>query len=138
MAPTRTSLFPDICTDRLERSRDFYRDFLGFEVVFQNEWYVQMQLPAEPAAQIAFVELGHSSVPDGHGVTPKGVLVTVELASATASHDRALELGLEIVYPLRDEVWGQRHFMVLDPNGLLVDVVELIPTATDLAGSRAS
>jgi catechol 2,3-dioxygenase-like lactoylglutathione lyase family enzyme len=123
-----TSLFPDICTDRVAASRDFYRDFLGFEVVFENEWYVQMHLTDEPAVQIAFVELGHSSVPAGYGSAAQGVLVTVELSSADVSHQRALELGLEIVYPLRDEVWGQRHFMVRDPNGLLVDVVELIPT----------
>jgi hypothetical protein len=43
-----------------------------------------------------------------------------------AVHARALELGLEIPYALRSEVWGQRHFMALDPNGLLVDVVQLI------------
>ena len=40
-------------------------------------------------------------------------------------------LGAEIVYPLRDEVWGQRHFMAKDPNGLLVDVVQLIPPAPE-------
>ena len=128
------SLFPDVCTERLAASRDFYRELLGFEVVFENEWYVQLRLPDEPAAQIAFVERGHASVPAGHGRAPQGVLVTVELDDATACHARARALGLEVVYPLRDEAWGQRHFMVLDPNGLLVDVVELIPAAPEYRG----
>ena len=44
-----TSLFPDVCTDDLAASRDFYRDLLGFEVVFENEWYVQMHHPRLPA-----------------------------------------------------------------------------------------
>ncbi len=131
------SLFPDVCTEKLAASRDFYRELLGFEVVFENDWYVQLRLPDTPAVQIAFVEQGHPSVPPGHGKPPQGVLVTVELEDAAASHARARALGLEVVYPLRDESWGQRHYMVLDPNGLLVDVVELIPPAPEYQGSLA-
>ena len=128
------SLFPDVCTEKLAASRDFYRELLGFEVVFENDWYVQLRDPRAPAAQIAFVEQGHPSVPAGHGRAPQGVIVTMELEDAAACHARARALGLEVVYPLEDEAWGQRHFMVLDPNGLLVDVVELIPPAPGYQG----
>ena len=122
-----TSLFPDICSERVNASRDFYRDLFGFEVAFQNEWYVQLRLPGEPVVQLAFVERAHHSVPLPWQRPAQGVLVTLELDDVDACHARARELGLPIVYPLRDEVWGQRHFMVEDPNGLLVDVVKLIP-----------
>jgi catechol 2,3-dioxygenase-like lactoylglutathione lyase family enzyme len=128
------SLFPDVCSDHLAASRDFYRALLGFEVVFENEWYVQLRAPREPAVQIAFVERGHASVPGGHGRPPQGVLVTVELEDVDACHARAEALGCELVYPLRSESWGQSHFMVLDPNGLLVDVVQLIPPAPEYRG----
>ena len=59
------------------------------------------------------------------------MLVTVETEDVDAVHERARELGVEIVYALRDEVFGQRHFMAKDPNGLLVDVVQLIPPAPE-------
>ena len=123
------SLFPDICTDDLARSRDFYRALLGFEVIFENAWYVQMHHPEQPAAQIAFVLREHASVPKAFQARPQGVLVTVELEDVDACHARARALGLGLAYELVSEVWGQRHFMVADPNGLLVDVVQLIPTA---------
>ncbi|MEX2206318.1 MAG: VOC family protein [Myxococcota bacterium] len=123
------SLFPDICTDDLARSRDFYRALLGFEVIFENAWYVQMHHPEQPAAQIAFVLREHASVPKAFQARPRGVLVTVELDDVDACHARARGLGLELAYELVSEVWGQRHFMVADPNGLLVDVVQLIPAA---------
>jgi catechol 2,3-dioxygenase-like lactoylglutathione lyase family enzyme len=122
------SLFPDVCSDDPAASRDFYRALFGFEAVFENSWYVQMQMPARPAVQIAFVRREHDSVPKPWQVRPQGVLVTVELDDVDACHARARALGLEIVYPLVSEVWGQRHFMVTDPNGLLVDVVQLVPT----------
>jgi catechol 2,3-dioxygenase-like lactoylglutathione lyase family enzyme len=124
-----TRLFPDICTDDVARSRDFYRDLLGFEVVFENAWYVQMQHAQQPAAQIAFVLRDHDSVPKTFQARAQGVLVTVELEDVDACHAHARALGIELAYPLVSEVWGQRHFMVSDPNGLLVDVVQLIPTA---------
>lgn len=124
-----TSLFPDICTDDLAASRDFYRDLLGFEVIFENAWYVQMQHPKQPAAQIAFVLRDHDSVPRAFQARAQGVLVTVELDDVDACHAHARALGHPLAYPLVSEVWGQRHFMVADPNGLLVDVVQLIPTA---------
>jgi catechol 2,3-dioxygenase-like lactoylglutathione lyase family enzyme len=120
------SLFPDVCTDDVEASVAFYVSLFGFRPVFQIEWYAQLAHPDNPAVQIAFVALGHDSVPAGHGVPPRGVLVTLEVDDVDAVHARALELGLEIPYALRSEVWGQRHFMALDPNGLLVDVVQLI------------
>jgi catechol 2,3-dioxygenase-like lactoylglutathione lyase family enzyme len=121
------SLFPDVCSDDPKASRDFYAALFGFETVFENAWYVQMHLPERPAVQIAFVQREHDSVPAPWRVRPQGVLVTVELDDVDACHARACALGLAIVYPLVREVWGQRHFMVADPNGLLVDVVQLVP-----------
>ena len=124
-----TSLFPDICSDDLHASRDFYRALFGFETLFENAWYLQMRLPRDPAVQIAFVRADHDSVPKPYQARARGVLVTIELDDVDACCARALQLGLPLAYPLVSEVWGQRHFMVADPNGLLVDVIQLIPTA---------
>ena len=123
------SLFPDICTDDVAASRDFYVALFGFGVAFEIEWYVQLQAPNDKNLQLAFVRRDHASVPAGFGVRPQGVLVTIETEDVDALHERARSLEVEIVYPLRDEVWGQRHFMAKDPNGLLVDVVQLIAAA---------
>jgi catechol 2,3-dioxygenase-like lactoylglutathione lyase family enzyme len=125
------SLFPDICTDDVAASRDFYVSLFGFRVAFEIAWYVQLQSRADPRLQLAFVKRDHASVPAGFGAPPRGVLVTIETQDVDAVHARARALGAEIVYALRDEVWGQRHFMAKDPNGLLVDVVQLIPAAPE-------
>ena len=121
------SLFPDVCTERLAASRDFYVRLFGFRVAFEIDWYVQLRSPTDPNLQLAFVRRDHASVPEGFRDAPRGVLVTVETEDVDAVHARARALGVEVVYALSDEVWGQRHFMAKDPNGLLVDVVQLIP-----------
>jgi hypothetical protein len=34
---------------------------------------------------------------------------------------------------LRDETFGQRHFITKDPNGVLIDVIKPIPPSTEFA-----
>jgi hypothetical protein len=42
-------------------------------------------------------------------------------------HDRLKAAGLPILLPLRDEAFGQRHFITRDPNGVLIDIIKPIP-----------
>ncbi|MGI9333179.1 MAG: VOC family protein [Gammaproteobacteria bacterium] len=127
------SLFPDICSDALPESRDFYVSLLGFKPVFEMDWYIQLQAPNDENVQLAFVARDHPSVPEGYRVTPQGVVITVELNDIEPVHRRALQMGVTLIQELRDEVWGQRHFMAADPNGLLVDVVQMIAPAPEFA-----
>ena len=48
----------------------------------------------------------------------------------------AAALGAEIAQELRDEEFGQRHFMAVEPNGLLVDVYEPIPFSPAFAAEH--
>lgn len=124
------SLFPDICTDDVAACKNFYQALFDFEIVADLGWYVQLKSPRDPNLQIAFVERSHSSVPPGFRETPRGVFITIEADDVTPLAARARELGLSHVLELCDEQWGQRHFIVRDPNGLPVDVVQYIGPCT--------
>ena len=66
------------------------------------------------------------------------MLVTIEVDDVDAVHERARAARLPIELSLRDENWGQRHFITRDPNGLAVDVVQVIPvTSAEMAGQYA-
>jgi len=120
------SIYPDIHAADIAASRDFYVDLLGLQVAWEADWYVALAAPDAPGAQLALVAAGHDSVPVGHQMRPAGVLISFGVSNATAVHDRAIELGVPIAQELRDEEFGQRHFMAVDPDGLLVDVVETL------------
>jgi uncharacterized glyoxalase superfamily protein PhnB len=60
--------------------------------------------------------------------------LVVEDAHAEAK--RLEEAGAELVTPVVDEVYGQRHFYVTDPNGVLLDVIEMIPVDPDWAAAN--
>lgn len=125
------SLFPLILTDRLDSAAEFYRTLFGLEVVAELDWYVQLQHPDDEAIQIAFISSDDDSVPASHRGAPCGVVVTIEVADAAAVREVVRAAGHQVVLEVRDEAWGQRHFMIEDPVGLLVDVVQQLESVSD-------
>jgi catechol 2,3-dioxygenase-like lactoylglutathione lyase family enzyme len=104
---------PNIRSERPAESRDFFVDLLGFEVAMDLGWVVTVASPANPSVQVTIVGNDDPAAPG----------ISVEVADVDAVHARALERGLEIVYPLRDEEWGVRRFMLREPSGTVVNVL---------------
>jgi hypothetical protein len=42
-----------------------------------------------------------------------------------------------MIVDLQDEPWGQRHFLLSDPTGTLLDVVQQIPPSLEYAPAYA-
>jgi len=107
-------IVPDIKSERLDDSRAFYVDFLGLKVGMDLGWIVTFVSPSNPTAQISVMRDDNPST-----LMPN---VSIEVADVDEVHARAIERGLQIVYPLTDEPWGIRRFFVVDPNGVIVNV----------------
>ena len=54
----------------------------------------------------------------------QGVWIVVDVADVDSEYQRLQAIGVPIEVALRDEPWGDRHFVVVDPNGIGVDVVQ--------------
>lgn len=121
---TIKSIYPDIHCSDLAASRDFYVDLLGLDIAWESDWYIALTAPGATDMQLALVAAGHDSVPVDYQRTPAGVLITFEVEPVTDYWEKARALGLPVAQELRDEEFGQRHFMTVDPDGLLVDIVE--------------
>lgn len=108
---------PNISTDRIDESREFYTGLLGFHVAMNMDWIVTLVSPVTPTAQISLVR-AETRAPKSEIVT-----LTVEVADVDAVHADAVSRRMQIVYPLTDEPWGVRRFHVRDPNGVLINVM---------------
>ena len=53
---------PDIKSDHIDESRNFYADFLGFQVGMDMGWVITMMSPSNPTAQVTLFK-GDDSVP---------------------------------------------------------------------------
>ena len=122
---TVRSVHPVVVVRDVDATQRFYTDLFGLPTTYDADWFVQLRAEALGGVELAAVQAGHPTVPAGWE-TPAHVLVTVEVDDATSARERAERMGLEPVMELRDEAFGQRHFMVADPDGVLVDVVEYL------------
>lgn len=131
---TVSSFYPVICTTRLTETAEFYQEHLAFEVTFAADWYVSLRREGSPAYELAVLDPTHPSVPEGYGRPVQGLLLNVEVDDVDAQWQRlVLDRGLMPVLPIRSEAFGQRHFIVADPAGVLVDVITEIPPAPEYA-----
>jgi catechol 2,3-dioxygenase-like lactoylglutathione lyase family enzyme len=110
---TITRAVPNIRSERPAETRDFFVELLGFEVAMDMGWVVTVASPANPSAQVTIVGNDDPAAPG----------ISVEVSDVDALHARAVEQGFEIVYPLRDEEWGVRRFMLREPSGTVVNVL---------------
>jgi arsenate reductase len=108
---------PNIKSDRPEETRDFFTELLGFEVAMDMEWVVTLASPDNPSVQVTIIANDDMAAPG----------ISVGVPDVDAVHAAAVERGLEIAYPLRDEEWGVRRFMIREPSGTLVNVVSHRP-----------
>jgi catechol 2,3-dioxygenase-like lactoylglutathione lyase family enzyme len=117
-----------IITTKLSESKKFYQDVLGFGVRFESDWFVLMHTP-DGSDEIAFMLPGQpTQAPVFQSVFGgKGVFFTIEVEDVDAEYKRIKELRIPIEVELKDEEWGDRHFAVLDPNGIGVDIVKHTP-----------
>ena len=104
---------PNIKAAQPAETRDFFVDLLGFEVAMDLGWVMTLASPADPAVQVTVISNDDMAAP--------GISVGVD--DVDAVHAKAVEQGFEIVYPIRDEEWGVRRFMLREPSGTVVNVV---------------
>ena len=122
------SFYPVICTDRIKESRDFYVSLFGFEPTFEADWYVSLRRPEPPHYELALVDQSHPTIPAGYRAPVRGLLLNFEVSDVDAEHDRLVrQAGLAEELSLRTEDFGQRHFIVAAPGGVLIDVITPTP-----------
>ena len=111
-----------IITDQFAATKAFYVDKLGFELVFENEFYV---LLAGYGDQISFLQPEHPSQAPifRPAFCGRGVYLTIDVEDVDAEYARVRARGVPMEVDLRDEPWGERHFAVVDPNGIGIDFV---------------
>ena len=70
----------------------------------------------------------HPPVPDGFRRPAQGLLLNFEVDDVDAEYQRlVVDARLPVLLELRSEEFGQRHFITVDPNGVLIDVITVIP-----------
>jgi predicted enzyme related to lactoylglutathione lyase len=121
-------IVPNLSSEAFVASRDFYAAMFDLVVSVElDDWYLQLMPESDTSLNIGFVKPDHELFADR---TPSsatyGVVLTIHVDDVDEAYKRAQRLGVEIAAEIRNEDYGQRHFLLVDPNGLVLNVMSTI------------
>lgn len=121
-----TSYYPVLMTDKVAETARFYVEHFRFVPLFESDWYVHLQSSEDERVNLGIVHNTHETIPAAARGRVSALLINFEVEDPDAEYARAVASGLPILLELRDEPFGQRHFITRDPNGVLIDVIKPI------------
>jgi len=128
------SFYPVIMTSDLAKTKAFYTEHFSFTTTFDSDWYVSLNLDQQVPFELALLHPEHPTVPQAYRrALNGGLILNFEVADVDVEYARLHKAGLPIHLELRSEDFGQRHFITSDPNGVLVDVITVIPPTGEYA-----
>ncbi|WP_394832246.1 VOC family protein [Pendulispora rubella] len=131
-----TSYYPVVLTDDVAKTATFYVTHFGFEPLFESAWYVHLRSTFAANVNLGIVQYDHETVPP-EGRVKSALLLNFEVDDPDEVYARVEQAGLPILRTLRDEPFGQRHFITADPNGVMIDVIKPIPPSAEFAAQYA-
>jgi len=123
--------YPVIQTSDVTGTTSFYVENFRFKVVFDSDWYCHLQSKEDDSVNIAVLSGTHHTIPPEARGTVSGLILNFEVEDVDSEYECAQSANLPILLALRDEPFGQRHFITRDPNGVLIDVIKPIPPSPE-------
>lgn len=127
------SFYTVLCTEDVAGTAKFWERHFGFRRAFASDWYVHLVSEASDQANLAILDYRHETIPAPFRKKASGMLVNFEVEDVDTLYAKAQAEGLKIHLALRDEPFGQRHFITEDPNGIAIDVIKPIPPSPEYA-----
>ncbi len=113
-----------IITDKLTATKEFYTKTLDFGITFENDFFLLMHTP-DKSFEVSFLKPNHPTQQPIFQApfAGKGIYLTIEVENVDAVYAAIQQKNVPIEIELRDEPWGDRHFAIVDPNGVGIDIV---------------
>ncbi|QHQ34208.1 VOC family protein [Algicella marina] len=119
--------YPVLMVEDVATVAAFYVRHFRFRPLFESDWYVHLQSVEDEAVNLAILAGDHETIPEVARGRAAGVLLNFEVEDVDAVYAELGAAGLPMLLELRDEAFGQRHFITRDPAGVLIDVITPIP-----------
>ncbi|MEU8416899.1 VOC family protein [Amycolatopsis japonica] len=115
-----------LTVDDVTASSRFFTEHFGFTEQMAAEGFVSLGHETAKVS-IVLLQAGIEVLPENlRQQRASGVIVAFTVENLEAEEKRLRDEGVEITMPLREEPWGERLFMVTDPNGVPVELVEWV------------
>ena len=105
----------------------FLQEHFGFTVDMEAEGFVSLSRP-DVGFNIIFLQTGLDSFkPETHaGAAGDGLLIVLVVDDIDVEWNRLQDQGLHFPTAIETEPWGERFFQVLDPNDIIIQLVQWV------------
>ncbi len=118
-------MITNICSEDLEKSKDFYTSLLDFTIAFESNWFIQLT-GTHPSLELGIISKSHEIVPEEVRDRPSGFYISFVVEDADALFQKALANNYIVIQKPHDTFYGQRRLLLKDPDGSIVDISSLI------------
>ncbi|MCK6068211.1 MULTISPECIES: VOC family protein [Microbacterium] len=111
----------------VEASATFLEQQLAFEREMQQDGFVSLKRDGV-GFNVIFLRTGLSTFkPASHaGDAGQGLLLVFVVDDIDAEWQRVSTSGVPVATPIETEPWGERYFQMIDPNGVLIQLVQWV------------
>ena len=122
-------LQPILWVSNIERSVDFYRDKLGFDLAFAMTGDGGKLLHASVTNGSVTLMLGYkdeATIPVEGRRLGGGAELYTYAEDVDAYYERVRAAGTSLTQPITDQYWGDRTFTVTDPDGYVLTIAQTV------------
>ena len=120
------SSYPVLMTQNIEALSDFFITHFAFEHSFVSDWYISLKHAS--GFELAVIDCTHPTIPSRYQANCKGVILNLEVDNVDEIYNALKQnRSLTFLLDIQNEDFGQRHFIIEAPGGILVDVIRVIP-----------
>jgi catechol 2,3-dioxygenase-like lactoylglutathione lyase family enzyme len=123
---SRYKLNAGFITHNIDACRAFYTEFLSLRILVDLPGFYLLLGDQNNNEIISFLMPDH---PTQHDIFRKefagyGAYITIEVKDVKAEFERLKKAGAPIISEIKHEPWGDIHFILRDPNGIGIDIVQ--------------
>ena len=121
-------MYPVMVANNLAALKEFYETVFGFNAVFYDANFYLHLISPNNTIQLGFLMPNHESQPAflHTSMVTEGYVISLEVKDAALAFSEAQKMNLKVIIALKTEAWGQIHFMLADPAGFRVDIIQLL------------
>ncbi|MGO4936393.1 VOC family protein [Fundicoccus sp. Sow4_H7] len=129
-----TSFYPVLLTDHIEKDAKFFMNYFGFQATFKSDWYIS--LVDEAGHELAFLDESHETIPQGFNGKSSHLILNFEKEEIDDLYSQLKDKEeINFVLDLKEEDFGQKHFIIEGPNQILIDIIKVIPPTSEYSGN---
>jgi uncharacterized glyoxalase superfamily protein PhnB len=120
------SLSVSLTVNNVKTSSEFLIKHFGFKEKIAADGFASL-IHEKSGINVIYMQTGIDVLPEFlRNVPVSGTILAFVTTNLEAEEERLRSEGVAITLPLQTEEWGEKLFMVTDPNGVVIELVEWI------------